>query len=296
LKTATVLVSLITSDNDYQREQADAAERAAKRLGVSVQVAYADNDAVNQSQQILKAIQSPDQRPDAILVEPVGTGMDQAAAADIGWGVLNREVAYISKLRQTCTASIFAISVDQEEVGRIQGKQLGVLLKNGGVALYLEGPSTGSVARQRSFGMYSTKPENIDVKVLKGDWTEQSGYRAVKSWLSLSTYRQLNVRVIACQNDAMALGARRAFDELADNQQRQQFLSLPFIGCDGVPTTGQAWMREGLLAATIVIPPTAGLALEMFTKAIQSGLHPPEHTLSMPTPFPSIKDLEVKQL
>jgi ribose transport system substrate-binding protein len=294
-----VLVSLITSDNDYQREQADAAERAAKRLGVSVQIAYADNDAVNQSQQILKAIQNPDQRPDAILVEPVGTGMDQvasaAAAADIGWGVLNREVAYISKLRETCNASIFAISVDQEEVGRIQGRQLGVFLKNGGVALYVEGPSTGSVARLRSSGMYSTKPEAIDVKVLKGDWTEQSGYRAIKSWLSLSTYRQLNVQVIAGQNDAMALGARRAFDELAESQERQQFLSLPFIGCDGVPTTGQAWVREGLLAATIVIPPTAGLGLEMFAKAIQSGLHPPEHTLSVPTSFPSIKDLEAKR-
>jgi hypothetical protein len=98
-----VLVSLITSDNDYQMEQAAAAKDAARRLDTNIQIVYAGNDAVNQSQQLLKIIQGSPQRPDAILVEPVGTGMPQvaaaAAAAGIGWGVLNREVDYVAKLQ-----------------------------------------------------------------------------------------------------------------------------------------------------------------------------------------------------
>ena len=57
--------------------------------------------------------------------------------------------------------------------------------------------------------MLVTKPPQIVVKTLKGDWTQNSGYHAVKSWLSLTTSRQLNVSMIVGQNDDMAFGARR---------------------------------------------------------------------------------------
>jgi ABC-type sugar transport system substrate-binding protein len=71
----SVLVSLITEDNDFQREQAASAQAAAAQLGCTVQILYAANDAVYQTQQILQFIQQPSKRPDAIIVEPVGTGM-----------------------------------------------------------------------------------------------------------------------------------------------------------------------------------------------------------------------------
>ena len=59
MKELRFVVSLITNDNDYQREQAAAAQEAATRLGVQVQTMFADNDAINQSQQILRIIQTP---------------------------------------------------------------------------------------------------------------------------------------------------------------------------------------------------------------------------------------------
>ncbi len=103
MKPLNVLVSLITKDNDFQMEQAANVQAAAVRLGVKVQIVYANNDAVDQSQQIFKAIQGQGEHPDGILAEPVGTGMSQAAtaavAAGIGWGVVNREVDYIQHLR-----------------------------------------------------------------------------------------------------------------------------------------------------------------------------------------------------
>ena len=67
MKKLNFLVSLTTNDNDYQIEQAAAAEEAARRLGADIQIVYADNDAITQSQQLLKIIQSPGARPDAIV-------------------------------------------------------------------------------------------------------------------------------------------------------------------------------------------------------------------------------------
>lgn len=290
-----VLVSLITNDNDYQQEQAAAAEEAARRLDANIRIVYAGNDAVNQTQQLVQIIQGSTQRPDAILVEPVGTGMPQVAAAatatGIGWGVLNREVDYVAKLRGSSGVPVFAVTTDQEGVGRIQGKQFAAFLQQGGGVLYVEGPSTGEVARLRSSGMNFTKPQNVNPKVLKGDWTEASGYKAVKSWLSLSTSQGLHIRAIAGQNDAMAIGARKAFEEVPEIQARKAWLSLPFTGCDGVPKTGQEWVRRGLLAATVVIPPTMGLALEIMAKSICTGVQPPPRTLSQPRSYPALEDI-----
>ena len=63
------IVSLISTENDYQVEQAAAAQAAAHKLGVDLQILYADNDAITQSTQLLKAIQSdPALRPQAIIL------------------------------------------------------------------------------------------------------------------------------------------------------------------------------------------------------------------------------------
>src|SRR5277367_4158465 len=76
-------LSLPTDDNDYQQEQAAAARETAQRLGFDLEVAQADNDAIKQSDQILKAIQAaPENRPSAILFEPLGaTALPQVARA-----------------------------------------------------------------------------------------------------------------------------------------------------------------------------------------------------------------------
>ncbi len=67
------VASLTTNDNDYQMEQAAAAQEAAKRLNVELEILYAENDAILQSQQLLKIIQSNSgSHPDGIIFEPVG--------------------------------------------------------------------------------------------------------------------------------------------------------------------------------------------------------------------------------
>src|SRR5215469_15469569 len=142
MKRLNFLVSLTNDDNDYQQEQASAAEKAAQRLGVGVKIIHANNDALTQSQQLLHYIQDASvEKPDAIIFEPAGgTAFPQvaraAAAAGIGWVVLNHDVDYIAELRRKYTVPVFAISSDHEEVGKIQGQQFAALLPNGGSILY----------------------------------------------------------------------------------------------------------------------------------------------------------------
>lgn len=291
------LVSLTTNDNDYQIEQAHSAEQSARKMGVDIQIVYADNDAINQSTQILKAIQvAPEERPNGIVFEPVGgTALPQvaraAATAGIGWAVLNREANYIQELRQSCKAPIFGVSSDHVEIGRIQGRQCAALLPTGGTVLYVQGPSENSAAKERTLGMQETKPANIHLIMLKGQWTEESAQRAVRSWLKLTTSQKSSVDLVAAQNDAMAVGTRKAFQELPSELDRERWLSVPYLGIDGLPKTGQAWVRSGLLAATIFVPPNSGQAIEMLVEASQNSKMPPERALTTAVSIPPIESL-----
>src|SRR5262249_50921659 len=227
-KKLRILVSLTTSDNDYQIEQAQSAQQAGKRLGVSIQITHADNDAITQSTQILKAVQSDAAvRPDGIVFEPVGgTALPQvaraAAIAGIGWAGLNRDANYIPELRKTATVPVFTVSSDHIEIGRIQGRQFAALLPRGGSLLYIQGPSENSAAKERTAGMQEAKPANIQVTVLKAQWTEESSLRAVRSWLKLTTSQKSAIDIVGAQDDSMAMGARKAFQELTNEIDRER--------------------------------------------------------------------------
>jgi ABC-type sugar transport system substrate-binding protein len=296
MKRLNFLVSLTTDDNDFQQELANAAEQAARRYGVDIKVIYAQNDSITQSQQLLNVIQSSGPHPDAIILEPVGgTALPQAAraagAAGIGWVVMNRDVDYVAELRKSYQVPFFVITADHEEVGRIQGRQLGALLPQGGSVLQIQGPMESLAAKQRSAGMYETKPADIQVKAMKAHWTEESSYRVVSSWLRLSTSQEARFDAIAAQDDSMAMGARKAFQDHTTGAARDRWLSLPFLGCDGVPKTGQTWVQGGLLAATVVIPPLTGKAIEMLVNTLRGGLLPPERSLMTPSSFPPVEQL-----
>jgi ribose transport system substrate-binding protein len=297
VKKLSFLISLTTDDNDYQLEQAEVARKAGRRLGVDVQIIHAANDPITQSQQLLKVIQSAaTPRPDAIVLEPAGgTALPHVAraavAAGIGWVVLNREADYTRELRKSAKVPVFEIGSDHVEIGRIQGRQLAALVPQGGAVLYIQGPSDSSAARERTQGLSETKPENIQLSMLKAQWTAASAYKTVSSWLRLSTSQRAPITLVAAQDDSMAVGARKVFEEQTTGADQDRWLKLPFTGCDGLPNTGQAWVRNGLLAATVIVPPNAGLAVEMLAKAMETGATPAAQTLTRPTSFPALEEL-----
>lgn len=301
MKALNFLVSLTTADNDYQAEQALAAEKAGRRLGVNVEIVYADNDAVSQTQQVLKRIQSSERRPDAIILEPVSiTAMPQVAraalAAGLGWVVLNAYPGYVTELRNAYRVPLFAITSDHEEIGRIQGKQIAAVLPKGGCVLYIQGPSGHTAASERTAGTLQSKPDNVQFRTLKGQWTEASAFKAVSSWIALSTSRGTRIDAVAAQDDSMAIGARRAFEAGVKGDDQKRLLALPFLGCDGLPATGQSWVRSGLLQATVFVPPNTDLGIQMLLEALRNGTQPAERTFTTPVSFPSVAELGGKTM
>ena len=298
MKRIRVVVSLITQDNDYQIEQAVAAKRVARSLGVDVQVIYADGDSIGQSQQILKFVQADaENRPDGVVLEPVGgTALPQVARAavslGIGWVVLNRNADYMRDLRKASKIPVFGVASDNQEVGRIEGRQLAALLPKGGSVVYIQGPPETEACKNRTAGMHETKPVGIEIKTIRGNWTESSASKALTAWLGLATSQQSHIDVIAAQNDAMAVGAKKALQQFTqEGKGRERWASIPLLGCDGVPKTGQLWVRRGKLTATVVVPPIAGTALEMLVHALRTGAVLPELTLIIPHSFPPFESL-----
>jgi ribose transport system substrate-binding protein len=298
MKRIRLLVSLMTRENDYQLEQAASAQESAKSLGIEVQIIFADNDAITQGTQLLKIIQAdPATRPDAIVCEPVGGPcLPQVARATvqagIPWVLLNREAEYIPELRRSAPRlAIFSIGSDQKEVGRIQGLQLASLVRNGGGVLHIQGPSENVTAKDRTTGMQATLPPHIPVTTLRGQWTEESAQRSVESWLRLNTSQKVSISAVAGQNDAMAMGARKAFSTMDNIIDRDRWMRLPFLGCDGVTKTGQAWVRTKMLAATVVIPTTAGRAISILHQALLTDVRPAERTSTTPESFPPVAQL-----
>jgi ABC-type sugar transport system substrate-binding protein len=114
-----------------------------------------------------------------------------AVTAGIAWAIVNTDVDYVSQLRQHALVPVFSILSDHAAIGKIQGQQIAAFLGDAGCVLYLEGPSVRDVAKVRTKGMLSTKPPQVNVKTLKGDWTQNSGYPfwAVKPLRSGSGYK-----------------------------------------------------------------------------------------------------------
>jgi ribose transport system substrate-binding protein len=293
-----VLLSLTTDTNDFQRQQAAVAEETARRLGVELTIIYADSDPIRQNEELLKVVQGGTEgRPDAIVVQPAGaTALPQVAraavAAGIGWVVLNWNPDYLGELRAAHRLPIFAFSSDQIAIGRLQGEQLAALLPGGGNILYIQGPATSPAAQQRTTGLNQIKPSNIHAKMVRSAlWNEEGGYRAASSWLRLATSQKEDFELVAAHSDVIALGARKAFNDPSVFKDQSRAGKIAFLGIDGLASGGQTWVSRGSLTATIIVPPNAGMALEMLANVIEKKMHAPECTYTTPTSYPPLDAL-----
>lgn len=292
----------IPGDNLYLREQASAAESAASRLGMALQVVSAEMDPILQSQQLLALVQGKEaERPDAILIEPVNaTGLprvaEAAVSAGIAWVVSNAQVDYIGKLRRSAKAPVFMVSQDHIEVGRLQGRQIAALLPQGGSVLYLRGPAMSSIATRRYEGLERGKPHNVEIKSVKVQGsTADNACVAVTSWLNLSTVRPEGTHLIVSQNADFIFGARKAFEARADESERAKWLAIPCLGA-GVASQLKSLVDHGTLRAAVLTSLTTEKALDMLAHAIKQGSQPPEHTAVEARSYPAFDELAKKPI
>ncbi len=284
-----LVVALITEDQEFQRMQGADASRAAGKLGLDVEVLFAENNAVLQIQQLFRFVHAPEpERPLAIVTETVaGAGLERVARnavkAGIAWVLVNRRVPYLDELRkERPDLATFMVSTDQEEIGRIQARQFRSLLPKGGSLLYLQGPPDTSVAQDRLRGAEEgLRGSNIQLRIVNGDWTEPSGEKAVSSWLRLESTEGFHLEVVGSQNDSMAVGARRAIHAI-----RGQASGVRFTGCDGLAEGGCRLVDTGALAATIVTPSNTGPAIEHLVAWMRTGKVPPREVQLEPRSYP----------
>jgi ribose transport system substrate-binding protein len=286
--SSRVVVALLNAEQEFQQVQATDARDTAARLGLEAEVVFADGHAVVQIQQLFRHIHAVEaERPAAIVVESTtGEGLARVAknavAAGIGWILVNTRVSDGDQLRAAHPGRAVAmLGTDQREVGRIQGRQCRALLPSGGKVLCVQGPADSTVTDDRLAGLKEAASAGFEHRGLNGDWTVTGGEKAVASWLRLKTAEAFHPDVVACQNDTMAHGARKAL-----RQHRPEWASLPFLGCDGLPAGGQRMVAQGELAATVVTPSNTGPALEIVSRWLRAGEIPPREVLLSPRSHP----------
>jgi len=283
-----IVVALLDAGQEFQQLQAQDARAAGRQLKLDVEVCFAEGHAVVQIQQLFRHIHAPPaERPAAIVVEPTtGEGLERVARnavkAGIGWMLVNADVAYLDELRAAHPELPIAIvGTDQREVGRIQGRQARALAPAGGRILCVQGPADAAPTTLRLEGLKQALGEGFELHGVNGDWTEAGGERAVASWLRLKTAEALRPDVVACQNDSMAIGARKAL-----SANRPDWAGLPLLGCDGLPEGGQKQVAQGLLAGTIVAPSNTGTALELVARFLETKQALPREVLLAPRSHP----------
>jgi len=289
-----VVVALLDETQEFQRFQAADARIVAARLGLQLEILFAENNAILQIQQLFKVVhgRSNAARPDAVLVETVsGEGLERVARtacrAGIGWVLINRQVSYLDALRREHSGiPIGAVSTDQVEIGRIQGRQFRALLPRGGRVLYIQGPQDTSAARERLQGAREAiRSSRIDLKVVEGQWTEASGREVMERWLRLKHHDSELPDLVGCQNDAMAVGARAAVAARTGDAGLRRCL---FTGVDGLPEGGERLVRQHQLAATVAVPSNIGPAFYALVQALSARGPFPAQTLLSPASHPEL--------
>jgi ABC-type sugar transport system substrate-binding protein len=258
----------------------------------------AGNDTRNQFRQIEDVLRAPDSDGfDVLLVNPVQESVLQPLAIDaarrgIGWVTLNRFTDYVADLRRRYpTVPLFCVNPDQNQIGHIQGTQFLTLLRKGGSLLYICGPLLTSSASLRLAGVEIVIAGSpVRMAVAAADWSEEGGLRATAGWLNERS-RKWRRCVVGAQNDAMALGAREALLQEAQKRDRRELARVPVTGCDGLPSGGQRAVAEGSLTATVVVPTTAGRAVDLLRPALTAGAVPPADVVLAVTSFPDLDTL-----
>jgi ABC-type sugar transport system substrate-binding protein len=253
---------------------------------------------VKQIQQLFTCVQRLTEfRPRGIVVLPARDGtLDdvarEAARAGIAWTLLNRRAAALGKLPDEFRGHpIFAVTPDDRQIGDTQGRQLQALLPNGGRVLYVRGLVASATAFDREQSLRNVlSGTGIDLEAIDGGWTLDGARKGVELWLRTERSNR-GADVIACQNDEMASGALRALESVATELGRPELLRLRVTGCDGLLNEGRRLVDERKLAATVIVPSTAGVAVDLLARSLQDGSKPPVETLVPCSSYPSLDQL-----
>lgn len=141
------------------------------------------------------------------------------------------------------------ISADNYEMGHQMGSFIAHRLGGKGQVMEVMGLQGSSPAIERHEGFVAALKDFPGIRIvatLRGDWTEKSGYDAVRNYKGDLS----NVDFVFAQNDRMAMGARKAL------LQRYPNALTRYCGIDGLPGEGGGiqLVIDSILDATYIYP------------------------------------------
>lgn len=297
MSSSRLALCLIDQDNEFQQVVGQDGEAAARKAGLGLEVHWSGADLAAQLSQVRGLIDSP-APPSAILIMAVRDhGLARLAAdaarAGIHWIFLNRSEDDIEALRAVHPRlAICQVYPDEVETGRVQARIIQALLPDGGKVLQVQGSKRSLAARDRTAGAQEVlEAGGYKLVELEVGWTEDESYNALIGWLRVVVQAHMRLDVVACHNDLLARGARRALAEVAEHLGESTLPEIPIVGCDGTPSVGQAMVKSGELAATVVLPRSSGAAIEIAARALSGRGLPPAAVTLHATPFPDPGEL-----
>jgi ribose transport system substrate-binding protein len=222
------------------QQNADIKAAAAKLPELKVIFKDAQNDTLRQIYGIEEFVR---QKVDLIIVspketQPLTTPVARAMAAGIPVIVLDRRILGTN---YTCF-----IGGDNKQIGYAAGKWIVQALHGKGNVVELMGLMTTTPGQQRHLG-FREAIAGTDVKVIfKADmqWLQSVARMEMESALD----RLPHIDLVFAANDDGAHGAYLAA------QAEGRAKDMLFVGIDGLPQEGAAWVRQGILNATFQYP------------------------------------------
>lgn len=294
----TVLVVLVGTDETkqedaYQLLQEESAAAESRKAGIAAEIVFAPS--FDHLRVIRKRIGDKAAPPiDAVIVEPGTTTTAELILKDLkgrcGLVLLNAWLPEVAEYARAWGNGLpfGTVSTDHTQLGRIQGQQANALVSEGGQVLCVTGPHRSSAAMERLEGLRSSLRPGVTVyDTAAAGWTEDDGAGAFNSWYAIYKTRAFRVDVIAAQSDELAVGARRAAEELGNPAHREIFRKAKVLGVDACPAYGRKLVDEGRLAASVVTPANTGEAIRGLKDFWDSGVPFPLKALTHPGPYPA---------
>ena len=154
------------------------------------------------------------------------------------------------------------ISADNYEMGRVMGEYIASQLNGKGRVMEIMGLKGSSPAIERHNGFTDALKDYPGIEIvdtLQGDWTEESAYNAMKQWLERGERNAEGIDYVFGQNDRIAMGARRAMQEVTTPLALWRGAggeASRFCGIDGLPGEdgGIRLVRDSILDASYIYP------------------------------------------
>lgn len=231
--------------NEHWQQMKQGYEDRARELGVTIEVAAAENEQ-DLTGQLDIAETMLSKQYDALSVSPLAeTNLVPALESANSRGI---PIINVDDARITSVPNVF-VGANHRTMAVLAAEYYGELFRGQGpveVAL-IEGLSGSSASIQRVAGFTDTVAADPDLELvasLPGDWDRVKALNAMESILQANP----NVRAVYACNDTMALGAMEAVINAGKVGE------VLVIGTDGVPAAQES-IQQGLLTGTIAAFP-----------------------------------------